>query len=208
MTIRGGGDPRQAWLARRLREWACRLGALPPMRMTASWSGSASDPPNTSVWRDRSRQWRAPLGSSPSPLPAGSDAGASRKARLPVHPPSACSGVKALRNKSFARAASRQATLAFRSLDPLRALREPDRRRRDEERPFPLRTKNRLQTKNDYLTGKAPYRFESTFLQRRACEPLVPPSAEGLLIGGLVGTTTKKWERRGGPRDAMRAMLG
>jgi hypothetical protein len=38
--VRGGGDPRQAWLARRLREWACRLGALPPMRMTASWFGS------------------------------------------------------------------------------------------------------------------------------------------------------------------------
>src|SRR5215813_6078298 len=51
MTVRGGGDPRQAWLARRLREWARRLGASPPMRMTASWSGSASDPPNTSVWR-------------------------------------------------------------------------------------------------------------------------------------------------------------
>src|ERR1700756_2726129 len=31
--------------------------------------------------------------------------------------------------------------LAFRSLDPFRALREPDRRRRDEEGPFPLRTK-------------------------------------------------------------------
>jgi hypothetical protein len=36
---------------------------------------------------------------------------------------------------------------------------------------FPLRTKNRLQTKNDYLTGKAPYRFESVSLQRRvSCE--------------------------------------
>ncbi len=35
-----GGDPRQAWLARRPREWACRLGALSPMRMTASWFGS------------------------------------------------------------------------------------------------------------------------------------------------------------------------
>jgi hypothetical protein len=70
LTIRGGGDPRQAWLARRLREWACRLGALPLMRMTASWSGSASDPPNTSVWRDRSRPWRAPLGSSARHLQA------------------------------------------------------------------------------------------------------------------------------------------
>src|SRR5439155_24409858 len=37
---------------------------------------------------------------------------------------------------------------------------------------FPLRTKNRQQTKNDCLTGKAPYRFESVFLQRRVhCEP-------------------------------------
>ena len=34
------------------------------------------------------------------------------------------------------------ALLAFRSLDRFRALREPDRRRRDEERPLPLRTKN------------------------------------------------------------------
>ena len=50
--VRGGGDPRQAWLVRRLREWACRLGALPPMRMTASWFGSPWNPPNTSVWRD------------------------------------------------------------------------------------------------------------------------------------------------------------
>src|SRR5207248_3683078 len=30
-----------------------------------------------------------------------------------------------------------------------------------------LRTKNCQQTKNDDLTGKAPYRFESGFLQRR-----------------------------------------
>ena len=53
---------------------------------------------------------------------------------------------KALRNTSDAKAARRQAPLAFRSLDPFRALREPDRRRRDEERPFPLRTKNCQQT--------------------------------------------------------------
>src|SRR5882724_13718725 len=74
-----------------------------------------------------------------------------REAHRAVHRPSACSGVKALRNTSDAKAASRQAPLAFRSLDPFRALRELDRRRRDEERPFPLRTKNRL-------TGKAPYK--------------------------------------------------
>jgi hypothetical protein len=58
-----------------------------------------------------------------------------QKARLAVHCPSACSGVKALRNTSCATAACRLAPLAFRSLDPSRALRDPDRRRRDEERP-------------------------------------------------------------------------
>src|SRR5580692_207817 len=56
------------------------------------------------------------------------------KARLAVHHRSACSGLKALRNTSAAKEASRQALLPFRSLDPFRALREPDRRRRDEER--------------------------------------------------------------------------
>src|SRR6267142_3863609 len=76
-----------------------------------------------------------------------------RKAHLTVHPPSACSGVKALRNTSDAKAARRQAPLAFRSLDPFRALREPVRRRRDEERPFPLRTKNwQRNPKNNRLT--------------------------------------------------------
>src|SRR5712691_8279209 len=78
------------------------------------------------------------------------DTEAMPKARLAVHPRSACSGLKALRNTSAAR---RQAAklcyclvvtqfgklshhLLFRSLDPFRALREPDRRRRDGERLF------------------------------------------------------------------------
>ena len=130
MTVRGGGDPRQAWLARRLREWARRLGALPPMRMTASWSGSASDPPNTSAWRDVPR----PIASSPRIRLMSDNRG--RKTRLAIHLRAACSRLKALRNTRFAKAASRQAARAFRSLDPFRAPREPDRRRRDEERPF------------------------------------------------------------------------
>ena len=118
-------------------------GASPPMRMTASWFGSAWDPPNTSVWRDVPR----PMASSPRIITQTFNGRRQtpelrREAHLAVHRPSACSGVKALRNTSDAKAASRQAVLAFRSLDPFRALREPDRRRRDEERPFPLRTKN------------------------------------------------------------------
>src|SRR5580704_226259 len=113
-----------------------------------------TDLPDTSSRREDAPQWRVPLGSYPDrqcrhPSSAG-------KARLAVHPPSACSGVKALPNTSHAKAASRQAMLAFRSLDPFRALREPDRRRRDEKRPFPLRTKNSQQNPKQPLDRKSP----------------------------------------------------
>jgi len=63
--------------------------------------------------------------------------------------------------------------LPFRSLDPFRPLREPDRRRRDEERLS--RSEQRTANKpKDHLTGKAPYRFESISLQRRVNELSVP----------------------------------
>src|SRR5437870_5695532 len=57
--------------------------------------------------------------------------------------------------------------LAFRSLDPFRALREPDRRRRDEERLSRSEQRTLSKTQNNHLTGKAPYKFESVFLQLR-----------------------------------------
>ena len=40
LTIRGGGNRQWTWHRCRQREWARRPGASPPMRMTASWSGS------------------------------------------------------------------------------------------------------------------------------------------------------------------------
>src|SRR5438552_1206919 len=57
--------------------------------------------------------------------------------------------------------------LAFRSLDPFRALREPDRRRRDEERLSRSEQRTLSKTQNNHLTGKAPYKFESISLQQR-----------------------------------------
>jgi len=109
-------------------------GASPPMRMTASWSG-LNDP---TAYKSVARRC-APMASSPRILNRPTDrhqpdTDAMQKARLAVHHRSACSGLKALRNTSAAKAASRQALLPFRSLDPFRALRDPDRRRRDEER--------------------------------------------------------------------------
>ena len=121
------------------------------MRMTASWSGSKrtyriqvcgakriqTDLPHTSVRRED-----APMASSPRMIMTQTPELRNEKPiALFIVPPRA-QAFKALRNTSDAKAARRQAPLAFRSLDPFRALREPDRRRRDEERPFPLRTKN------------------------------------------------------------------
>src|SRR5215467_7606593 len=101
------------------------------------------------------RQWRAPLGSSTDRH--RQTAKLCKKPPVAVHHRSACSGVKALRNTSAAKRQAAKPWLAFRSLDPFRALREPDRRRRDEERPF--RSEQRTATnQNDYLTGKAPYK--------------------------------------------------
>jgi hypothetical protein len=127
MTIRGGGNP--------ILDMACapRFRMGPPLR---SFAADAYDCIMVRI-RIGSTEYKcvprcsAPMASSPRIRPL-----------LAVHPPAACSDVKALQNTSSARAASRQAPLAFRSLDPFRALREPDRRRRDEERPIPLRTKN------------------------------------------------------------------
>jgi hypothetical protein len=57
---------------------------------------------------------------------------------------------------------------------------EPDRRRRDEERPS--RSEQRTLSKpKHYLTGKAPYKFESISLQRGVnCEPV---RAGGIALG-------------------------
>src|SRR5271156_763301 len=107
---------------------------------------------------------------------------AMQKAPVAVHLPSACSGVKAcpwleqgaLRNTSDAKAASRQALLAFRSLDPFRALREPDRRRRDEER-LPAPNKALAINRKQPLDRKNP-------IQVRI--PLPPSQVRNRLSGG------------------------
>src|SRR5260370_13441669 len=69
--------------------------------------------------------------------------------------------------------------LAFRSLDRFGALREPDRRRGDEERLSRSEQRTLSKTQNNHLTGKAPYKFESISLHRRVCKPSVPLETNG-----------------------------
>jgi len=81
---------------------------------------------------------------------------------------------------------SRQTLLPFRSRDTSRALREPDRRRRDEKRPF--RSEQKTGNKpNNHLTEKLPHKSANfRFLAR----PLLAP-----------GGSTRGISRRGARRS-------
>ena len=90
---------------------------------------------------------------------------------------------QALRNTSVARRQAAKLCYRFDPLTPFRALREPDRRRRDEERLS--RSEQRTAYKPKYhLTGKAPYRFESGSLQRRVSNE---PRGDGGTRDGRLG---------------------
>src|SRR5438105_9408153 len=87
-------------------------GASPPMRMTASWSGS-NDP---TEYKSVARRC-APMASSPRILRHRRPE-AMQKARLAVHHRSACSGVKALRNTSPAKRQAAKLCYRFGPLTP------------------------------------------------------------------------------------------
>src|SRR5207245_10380541 len=105
-----------------------------------------------------------------------------------------------------AQAASRQAPLAFRSLDPFRALREPDCRRRDEKRPFPLRTKNCQHNPKQPLDRKSP--IQVRIPTRRVRLSRAPSSVvgirnfdpDGCIIARLFAAS--RWQRVGRPPPA------
>ena len=129
-------------------------GALPPMRMTASWSGS-NDP---TAYKCAAR--RCPNGELPSDLnrSTGTDQTPSmRKGRLAVHHRSACSGVKALRNTSPARRQAAKLCYRFGPLTP--SARSANLIAGDgTKNGFPAPNKEPATTQKHDLTGKAPYK--------------------------------------------------
>jgi hypothetical protein len=153
-------------------------GASPPMRMTASWSGS-NDPTAYKSAARRCPPWQAPLGSS-TDRRAPSRRRAMQKAPAAVHHRSACSGVKALRNTSAARRQAAKLCYRFGPLTP--SARSANLIPGDgTKNGFPAPNKELQQTKNDHLTGKAPYKFESTPLQRRVERTPRPPRRRSAL---------------------------
>src|ERR1700730_3824275 len=117
-----------------------------------------TDLPHTSVWRED-----APNGE----LPSDDHADINRRhqtLKLRKGPSRGSSSLRVLRPQGTQTHATQgpntqNPPLAFRSLDPFRALREPDRRRRDEERPSRSEQRTDSKPKNNRLTGKAPYKF-------------------------------------------------
>jgi hypothetical protein len=91
------------------------------------------------------------------------------------------------------------AALAFRSLDPFRALREPDRRRRDEEGLSRSEQRTVSKTQNNRLTGKAPYKSAAnlTFSIRApkiSCRHQFAPTERSFPHGAPIGRTSNPIE--------------
>jgi hypothetical protein len=145
----------------RIRTWHLRPtdrmgpppGASPPMRMTASWSGS-NDP---TAYESVARRY-AHLASSPRILnrPTRTPNRTLTQSPVAVHRRSACSGVKARRNTSAARRQAAKLCYRFgpltpsaRSANPIAGDGTKNRLSRSEQRTL-------QQTKNNYLTGKGP----------------------------------------------------
>src|SRR2546423_14550315 len=146
------------------------------MRMTASWSG----PNDPTEYKSVARRCR-PIASSPRILNRPTDrhrpeTDARQKARLAVHHRSACSGVKALRNTSDARRQAAKLCYRFGPLTP--SARSANLIAGDGTKNSLSRSEQRTATnQNNYLTGKAPYKFESGFLQRGVRKLSVPLAA-------------------------------
>src|SRR6201996_8269044 len=88
-----------------------------------------------------------------------------QKARLAVHRRSACSGVKALRNTSPAKRQAAKLCYRFGPLTP--SARSANLIAGDGmKNGLPAPNKEPAKNQKHYLTGKAPYKFESGSLQR------------------------------------------
>jgi hypothetical protein len=90
------------------------------------------------------------------------------KAHLAVHLPSACSGVKALRNTSAAKRQAAKLCYRFGPLTPSARSANLIAGDGTKNGPSPLRTRNRQKNQNNHLTGKAPYKSAAN------CTPPAP----------------------------------
>src|ERR1700722_686679 len=117
-----------------------------------------------------------------------------RKARLPVHRPSACSGVKALRNTSDARRQAAKLCYRFGPLTP--SARSGDLIAGDGTKNGLSRSEQKTlsTTQNNRLTGKAPYKSAANLDPRRQRRPRAMPLGNGAL-GGITGHRSRRYQK-------------
>ena len=114
-------------------------------------------------------QWRAPLGFSKIDRHRQTLKLCRKKAPVAGHHRSACSGVKALRNTSGASRHAAKLCYRFGPLTP--SARSANLTAGDgTKNGFPAPNKEPAKTKNDHLTGKAPYKSESILSSRESVE--------------------------------------
>ena len=192
LTIRGGGNRLLTWHEMPTERMGPPPGALPPMRMTASWSGSKADRPHTSLWRE---QRDAPHGSTPRIIlqsgPVTRRAGKRSRSRC-------SSSRRALRRQGAAKhkrrkAASRQALLVFRSLDPLP--RAPGNLIAGDgaKNAFPRSEPRTGNNRKNYLTGKAPYKSDK--LRSHSALAPVPVADARWVIDAISGDSEARHPR-------------
>ena len=185
-------------------------GALPPMRMTASWSGLNDPTAYKSVAR-RCAQWRAPLGSSSIDRQAPSGARSYAKSPIAVHCRCACSGVKALRNTSTARRQAAKLCLRFGPLTPSARsanLITGDGTKNGFPAPnkeLPTNQKTPLDRKSPIQVRIRPPPAESPSLARIHFRRLRTPAFRGLLKREYAGPT---FAQQSGSADSPRRRFG
>jgi hypothetical protein len=147
------------------------------MRMTASWSGSNDPTAYKSVARDPRPMASSPLGLSVGHACAPSDAPASKsRISLVILPPRAqaskpAPGVNRGRCETQAPLSGEPPSCTSVSVPrPLPRAPETWSQATGRRTAFRSEQRNRQQTKRNYLTGKAPYKFESSPLQQRVSE--------------------------------------
>src|SRR5947209_12765552 len=143
------------------------------MRMTASWSGP-NDPTEYKSVARRCAQSRAPLGSS-THRQTGTDQKPTLCKKPVSHSPVAPRAQASRRCETQAMLGGQAAKLCYRFGPLTPSARSANLIAGDgTKNGLPAPNKELQQTKNHYLTRKAPYKFESAFLQRRVRKLSVP----------------------------------
>ena len=192
LTIRGGGNRLLTWHEMPTERMGPPPGALPPMRMTASWSGSKADRPHTSLWRE---QRDAPHGKHPSDhfadRPRHTPSWEEKPISLFIVPPRAQAS---RRCQTQATQSSKSPSSASVSV-PCPLPRAPGNLIAGDgaKNAFPRSEPRTGNNRKNYLTGKAPYKSDK--LRSHSALAAVPVADARSVIDAISGDSEARHPR-------------